>query len=369
MLKRARVFLESKRKKIKDVICLSTAGAALTILVIIYYHNDYIVGYIPLRVCICLYLLLVVYIALQLLIPASNESNLTECLCILMLTVTMSVFDMSSMLFDSSVMSRKEPKVHRWLRCLQEGLFFSSLNAAVPFSSNLNFWAFYLVTLITLHSLLSSNEEEGLSYFYDEDHSSQQNTGRSGVKYPLAAVVALINFYILSDSTMLCSLNSLLLATIYFVLSEGLFERYLAWILMALQSPFVYGCEETISKLIHASVGVLLNFVLAAYLIYFNEKLFCVALLFFFNIYKPVKLIHESLIAQIRQHIRRMNNFRSASAEELKRFDDVCAICLTSMKSAVVTECSHTFHRHCLQRCLLVNNWCPLCKQTIIFQR
>lgn len=59
--------------------------------------------------------------------------------------------------------------------------------------------------------------------------------------------------------------------------------------------------------------------------------------------------------------------FRRATAEELATLEDVCAVCLGSMKSARVTPCAHFFHADCLRRCLANTDRCPICVRPYVF--
>lgn len=59
--------------------------------------------------------------------------------------------------------------------------------------------------------------------------------------------------------------------------------------------------------------------------------------------------------------------FRRATAEELARLEDVCAVCLGGMRSARVTPCAHFFHADCLRRCLATSDRCPICVRPYVF--
>ncbi|XP_052744089.1 E3 ubiquitin-protein ligase hrd-1-like [Bicyclus anynana] len=59
--------------------------------------------------------------------------------------------------------------------------------------------------------------------------------------------------------------------------------------------------------------------------------------------------------------------FRRATAEELSTLEDVCAVCLGTMKSARVTPCAHFFHADCLRKCLATSDRCPICVREYVF--
>ncbi|XP_061700389.1 RING finger protein 145 isoform X1 [Syngnathoides biaculeatus] len=63
--------------------------------------------------------------------------------------------------------------------------------------------------------------------------------------------------------------------------------------------------------------------------------------------------------------VKKINSLPRATPRQLRRHDDVCAICFLEMKSAVVTSCEHLFHANCLSKWLHVQGTCPMCHQTI----
>lgn len=63
-----------------------------------------------------------------------------------------------------------------------------------------------------------------------------------------------------------------------------------------------------------------------------------------------------------------VERYRVATDEEIKEFDDVCAVCLAPMKKARVTPCQHLFHSSCLRECLKTSDNCPLCKQELALE-
>ncbi|OAD58383.1 hypothetical protein WN48_11346, partial [Eufriesea mexicana] len=54
-----------------------------------------------------------------------------------------------------------------------------------------------------------------------------------------------------------------------------------------------------------------------------------------------------------------LKRYRRATLEEIKQFDDVCAVCLCDMTRARITPCYHLFHAGCLRQCLKTNDTCP----------
>ena len=57
-----------------------------------------------------------------------------------------------------------------------------------------------------------------------------------------------------------------------------------------------------------------------------------------------------------------------ATEAQLKEHGDVCSICYMEMDhpTAVITECQHFFHQHCLKKWLVVQDNCPLCSKPVV---
>uniref|UniRef100_S4PAF3 Synoviolin n=3 Tax=Pararge aegeria TaxID=116150 RepID=S4PAF3_9NEOP len=68
-----------------------------------------------------------------------------------------------------------------------------------------------------------------------------------------------------------------------------------------------------------------------------------------------------SVFMKRRTAVNKINSLREASADQLHRLDDVCAICYQEMHSAKITRCNHFFHGMCLRKWLYVQDRCPLC--------
>lgn len=80
----------------------------------------------------------------------------------------------------------------------------------------------------------------------------------------------------------------------------------------------------------------------------------------YFNIYCEATA-GWSIFMKRRAAVNKINSLPEADAEQLRRLDDVCAICYQEMQSAKITKCSHFFHGVCLRKWLYVQDRCPLC--------
>lgn len=61
----------------------------------------------------------------------------------------------------------------------------------------------------------------------------------------------------------------------------------------------------------------------------------------------------------------KINQLPLATADQLKSYADVCAICYNELTSARVTKCRHIFHGVCLRKWLYMQDKCPLCHQAV----
>lgn len=89
----------------------------------------------------------------------------------------------------------------------------------------------------------------------------------------------------------------------------------------------------------------------------------------FFHCYINIwmRLEEEWALYTKRRHARsKLESLKNASVEDLFQNDDVCPICYSSMKAAVITACGHLFHSHCLQKWLYIEETCPMCHQNIM---
>ncbi|XP_050709436.1 uncharacterized protein LOC127004236 [Eriocheir sinensis] len=82
----------------------------------------------------------------------------------------------------------------------------------------------------------------------------------------------------------------------------------------------------------------------------------------FTNLRVKYRELRDDCIKPLQHELATLSPYRSASRSEVRRHDDVCAICLSPMTSARVTPCYHFFHGDCLRRCLRESSKCPICQ-------
>ncbi|XP_076372189.1 protein TRC8 homolog [Tachypleus tridentatus] len=63
--------------------------------------------------------------------------------------------------------------------------------------------------------------------------------------------------------------------------------------------------------------------------------------------------------------VKKINSLPEASEDQLRNFDDVCAICYQELNNARITRCNHYFHGVCLRKWLYLQDICPLCHKTL----
>ncbi|XP_015784398.1 RING finger protein 145 [Tetranychus urticae] len=87
----------------------------------------------------------------------------------------------------------------------------------------------------------------------------------------------------------------------------------------------------------------------------------------YFNVMQRFQAGYKSFI-QRREAIAKSARLPTATKEQLKQHNDVCAICYIDMineKESVIIPCQHFFHRICLRRWLCFQESCPLCSARV----
>ncbi|XP_033869214.3 RING finger protein 145-like [Acipenser ruthenus] len=84
----------------------------------------------------------------------------------------------------------------------------------------------------------------------------------------------------------------------------------------------------------------------------------------YFNVWLRAQSGWKSFLLR-QEAAKKIHSLPRATAQQLERHSDVCAICFQEMDSAVVTYCSHFFHANCLRKWLYVQETCPMCHQQV----
>ncbi|XP_067118258.1 protein TRC8 homolog [Centruroides vittatus] len=85
----------------------------------------------------------------------------------------------------------------------------------------------------------------------------------------------------------------------------------------------------------------------------------------YFNIWLQAKA-GWNIIMKRKAAMKKITMLAEATRDQLRNYDDVCAICYQDMKKARITSCNHYYHGVCLWKWLYVQDLCPLC-QTCLY--
>lgn len=86
----------------------------------------------------------------------------------------------------------------------------------------------------------------------------------------------------------------------------------------------------------------------------------------YFLVYLRLKDLYCNYVKTLNVERRTFASFRHATEKELEEWNDICAVCLSSMSRAKITPCNHLFHPRCLKQCLKMSFKCPLCKRGLL---
>ena len=84
----------------------------------------------------------------------------------------------------------------------------------------------------------------------------------------------------------------------------------------------------------------------------------------YFNVWQRLQAGWKSYLMR-REAVKKIQSLPQASAEELEKLSDVCAICFQELQTARITPCGHFYHGLCLRKWLYVQDNCPMCHQKI----
>ncbi|MGH0155069.1 UNVERIFIED_CONTAM: hypothetical protein FKN15_033700 [Acipenser sinensis] len=84
----------------------------------------------------------------------------------------------------------------------------------------------------------------------------------------------------------------------------------------------------------------------------------------YFNVWLRAQSGWKSFLLR-QEAAKKISSLPRATAQQLERHNDLCAICFQEMNSAVVTYCGHFFHANCLRKWLYIQETCPMCHQQV----
>lgn len=157
----------------------------------------------------------------------------------------------------------------------------------------------------------------------------------------------------------------LLATSVYYLTTEPLFiEAFTKW--SVLSKIDMFECREAIyGRLCLKVVASVLAFIIQIALLIMTHrfKLFLFGL--YINVYLRGKDILYNEVTTLALEDESLKKFQKADQSDISRFDDICAICLSGMKNARITNCHHLFHGHCLSLAIESSPNCPTCKSLL----
>lgn len=152
----------------------------------------------------------------------------------------------------------------------------------------------------------------------------------------------------------------------YYLLSERTFLELWPMALTGLKLEKLEGMEMLYFSVWARAVTTALPLPLVPLLAWYERWRLAFLLTYICVIVHGRHRLGEALL-KLREARGSLARFRRATAEELALLEDVCAVCLGTMRSARVTPCAHFFHADCLRKCLANSDRCPICVREYVF--
>lgn len=154
----------------------------------------------------------------------------------------------------------------------------------------------------------------------------------------------------------------------YYICTEKLFQEIF---------PNIVACLslESLDNLEHFYIPIAMNLYAlilgAIFSVYLSTTVYVVFAISssYFIIYLRLKDLYCNYIKKLSLERKTFSSFKQATDSELREWNDICAVCLSSMSRARITPCNHFFHPQCLKQCLQISFKCPLCKQSFVSQQ
>lgn len=152
---------------------------------------------------------------------------------------------------------------------------------------------------------------------------------------------------------------------IYYLCTESLFFNTFPKILQILNIEKLEGLEILYAPVFLNVTSLFLSLIFSTCL-YMNNYIRLGTFIFYHSIILNYKYAKTKYWQELYNELEILSSFRHATLEEIIDWNDICAICLQTMKMARITNCCHLFHAECLRNCLKASNQCPLCKNNLI---
>ncbi|XP_017755248.1 PREDICTED: uncharacterized protein LOC108547306 [Eufriesea mexicana] len=160
------------------------------------------------------------------------------------------------------------------------------------------------------------------------------------------------------------SINYTIITWIYYLATEKVFVEMFPSILKFLRLEILESLEELCAPVILILFTISASTLLVLILLP-TVSLRFLSIAIYTNIYLRLKDLLRIYGPALKLEYEILKRYRRATLEEIKQFDDVCAVCLCDMTRARITPCYHLFHAGCLRQCLKTNDTCPICKREL----
>lgn len=157
-----------------------------------------------------------------------------------------------------------------------------------------------------------------------------------------------------------------LVTWLYYMSTEKVFVEMFAPMLTFMKFERLEALENLYAPVILRAYTILISSLFVAGLVFLGQLRFAF-ISFYVNVYLRAKDAALNCYKDLKKEQAVLSQFRYATLEELQEWDDICAVCLSSMKRARVTPCHHLFHSDCLRLCLNTSQLCPMCKREYTF--
>lgn len=160
-------------------------------------------------------------------------------------------------------------------------------------------------------------------------------------------------------------LESLIASFFYCIITDKLFIKHVNKWDISFLCEDVEGLEPLLIQGVYLSIELLLSVLFVVAHIFYCHVIIVVFPVLLFNILIPFHYFIKEVFEPYKKEQNKRNVFMRASKTDLRRYNDLCAICLSPMVHGRVTPCNHIFHGHCLRRSLRGSGACPMCNQKL----
>lgn len=157
-----------------------------------------------------------------------------------------------------------------------------------------------------------------------------------------------------------------LVTWLYYMCTEKVFVEMFPQILAFMKIQRLEALEMLYAPVILRGATVVMSAFLVLGLVLLGQLKFAF-IACYLTVYLKAKDAAQNCIKDLKHEHAVLSQFRYATSDELQEWDDICAVCLSTMERARITPCHHLFHAECLRLCLNSSQQCPMCKREYTF--